>query len=85
MTQRDAPITKNHILTNQKIYMLNIEIFSLETDMKINFFKIGAHNWLKMHNRTERDAMTQRDALIVIIEFFSLKMEVKKNFLKIGK
>ena len=34
---------------------------------------------------TERDAMTQRDALIVIIEFFSLKIEVKKNFLKYGK
>ena len=34
---------------------------------------------------TERDTMTQRDALIVIIEFFSLKIEVKKNFFKIGK
>ena len=34
---------------------------------------------------TERDSMTQRDALIVIIEFFSLKIEVKKNFFKIGK
>ena len=34
---------------------------------------------------TERDAMTQLDALIVIIEFFSLKIEVKKNFFKIGK
>ena len=34
---------------------------------------------------TERDAMTQRDALIVIIEFFSLKIQVKKNFFKIGK
>ena len=33
----------------------------------------------------ERDAMTQRDALIVIIEFFSLKIEVKKNFFKIGQ
>ena len=33
----------------------------------------------------ERDAMTQRDALIVIIEFFSLKIELKKNFLKIKK
>ena len=33
---------------------------------------------------TERDAMTQREALIVIIEFFSLKIEVKKNFLKLG-
>ena len=34
---------------------------------------------------TERDPMTQRDALIVIIEFFSLKIEVKKNFFKIWK
>ena len=41
--------------------MLKIEIFSLETEMKINFFKIGKQNWPKMHNMTERDAMTQRD------------------------
>ena len=84
MTQRDALITKNHILANKK-YLLKIEIFSLETEMKINFFKIGKQNWLKIHNMTDCDAMTQRDALIVIIEFFSLKIEVKKNFFKIGK
>ena len=65
--------------------MLKIEISSLETDMKINFFKIGEQNWLKMHHRTEGDAMTQRDALIVITEFFSLKIEVKKNFFEIRK
>ena len=34
---------------------------------------------------TERDAMTQRDALIVIIEFFWLKINVKKNFFEIIK
>ena len=65
--------------------MWKIEIFSLETEMKINFFKIGKQNRLKMHNMTERDEMTQRDALIVIIEFFSLKIRVKKNSFKIRK
>ena len=43
MTQGDARIAKNYIFANKK-YMLKIEIFSLKTEVKKNFYKIRKLN-----------------------------------------
>ena len=60
MTHRDALITKNYTLAVEKS-MFKIENFSLEIEVKKNFFKIGKWNYPKIKNMTQRDALNTKN------------------------